>query len=270
MKFQRLHLAKKKIYKLILFLKFDNYKLKMASGYTNPGNEIDRVEMLRRSLQREEFEEALLNRREDPNESRDYLNMMYRTPLVTRGDSPTQDDDERFNSLSPLPRNRYRTDSNSSEIQDAEDLNVMVEENSDTDVEEYVENEEQHEEQHDEHDNLRYRQEGSELVFQLYGPERQSARFVEPTDQLYGRYPEELQCPICYNIAEFYRVFPCGHSVCDRCLRTMIQSWYVTTKLENVHATLNCPCCKFRIETPVETKIPLNLVLNSLMTRLHD
>ena len=98
----------------------------------------------------------------------------------------------------------------------------------------------------------------------------QSARIVKPTDKHYGIYPDELQCPVCSSIAECYRVLPCGHSICYQCFRTMIQSYYAATKLENTHATFNCPCCNFRIEHPLKAKIPFNLVLNSLMKRLLD
>ena len=242
----------------------------MATGFTNTNEEIDRVELERRRLQRDELEEAFINNRDDSQVSneRDYIQRVYRSSSEQSGDSQTQDDDDRFDSLTPLPRNRYRTDSNS---QDADTENVnefdfFDEENSDTDVEFF----EVEQPQYNEHDNLRYRQEGNDIVLQLYGPERASARFVEPTDRLYGRNPAELQCPVCYNIAEYYRVFQCGHSVCDRCLRTMLQSYYVTSKLENTNATFNCPCCKFRIEHPLKTKIPFNLVLNSLMKKMLD
>ena len=78
-----------------------------------------------------------------------------------------------------------------------------------------------------------------------------------------------LECPVCHGLKSTPKCFPCGHTVCEICINSLVLTQEMNahsegTKWEN---KINCPLC--RRETVVHEGQAKNLPTNYSMKQLQ-
>lgn len=76
-----------------------------------------------------------------------------------------------------------------------------------------------------------------------------------------------LECPVCLDPFKKPRVFPCGHSFCEKCVITIVSTNY---NIEGNNLIISCPECAYKFSFRSINILPINYKLLSIIENSND